>query len=422
MITSLRLVDFKNFADETLRLGPFTVLVGANAAGKSNIRDAFRFLHGVGRGYTLEEIIRGKLDDGGQLEWQPIRGGGGGEIIRMQPPMEPLLRTPQIPRPAFSLEVRMNLEDKVNAIYSIEVSSEIGKSGFRITFEELRASEEVIYKKSRREYGNREVSVGDNLTVRMNLDRPALLQLCNDIKISQVDKDKIKDVAAVLEKIYVPDFLPDRMRSPSFPSQTALGSYGENLPTVLHEICSDNARQSMLADWLRELTPMEVKGFVFGVDRFNRINLHIREENDSTISAFSASDGTLRFLAILAMFLSSNGGFCFLEEINNGIHPSRLHLLLDLIESHVRDGCIQVIATTHSPDFLSIMNEDTFGHASVICRREGTSDAIIRPVSEIPNARELRKTQGLGRLLAGGWMETALEFCEDDESGGETPG
>ena len=55
MLTSLRLVNFKNFADETLKLGPFTVIVGANASGKSNIRDAFRFLHGIGRGYTLAE-------------------------------------------------------------------------------------------------------------------------------------------------------------------------------------------------------------------------------------------------------------------------------------------------------------------------------------------------------------------------------
>ena len=60
MITSLRLVDFKNFADETLRVGPFTVIVGANASGKSNIRDAFRFLHGIGRGYTLAEILGGR--------------------------------------------------------------------------------------------------------------------------------------------------------------------------------------------------------------------------------------------------------------------------------------------------------------------------------------------------------------------------
>ena len=50
MITSIRLVNFKNFADETLRVGPFTIIVGANASGKSNIRDAFRFLHGIWSG------------------------------------------------------------------------------------------------------------------------------------------------------------------------------------------------------------------------------------------------------------------------------------------------------------------------------------------------------------------------------------
>ena len=64
MITSLRLVNFKNFADETLKVGPFTVIVGANASGKSNIRDAFRFLHGIGRGYTLAEILGGKYGRG----------------------------------------------------------------------------------------------------------------------------------------------------------------------------------------------------------------------------------------------------------------------------------------------------------------------------------------------------------------------
>ena len=92
MITSVRLTNFKNFADETLKLGPFTVIVGANASGKSNIRDAFRFLHGIGRGYTLAEIIGGKIGVGGQLEWGAIRGApnalgrSSGSITRSQSP------------------------------------------------------------------------------------------------------------------------------------------------------------------------------------------------------------------------------------------------------------------------------------------------------------------------------------------------
>ena len=66
MIASVRMVNFKNFADEMLKLGPFTFIVGANASGKSNIRDALRFLHGIGRGYTLAEILEGKYGPGAE--------------------------------------------------------------------------------------------------------------------------------------------------------------------------------------------------------------------------------------------------------------------------------------------------------------------------------------------------------------------
>ena len=51
---------------------------------------------------------------------------------------------------------------------------------------------------------------------------------------------------------------------------------------------------------------------------------------------------------------------------------------------------------------------------SVVCHLEDIEDSIIRPVANLPNAGELRKAQGLGRLLAGGWMETALAFAESD--------
>lgn len=75
MITKLKLTNFKNFRRAEIALGPFSVLVGVNAGGKSNIRDALRFLHGVARGYNLAEIIGGKYGEGGQLAWREIRGG-----------------------------------------------------------------------------------------------------------------------------------------------------------------------------------------------------------------------------------------------------------------------------------------------------------------------------------------------------------
>ena len=76
MITSLRMVDFKNFADATLHLGPLTLVIWTNASGKSNIGDALRFLSRIPSGRNVNEII------GGYRDWEPLRGAMN-EIVRI---------------------------------------------------------------------------------------------------------------------------------------------------------------------------------------------------------------------------------------------------------------------------------------------------------------------------------------------------
>ena len=413
MITSLRLKDFKNFADETLRVGPFTVIVGANASGKSNIRDAFRFLHGIGRGYTLAEIIGGKYGAGGQLESVPIRGATD-EIIRIR--QSTSVPPPRLP--AFALEIELTTQ-AATADYSIEVSREIGKSGFRITYERLQMAGETVYEKLGSNYGNRQVDLGTNHAIQVDLDRPALVQVLESLEVSHSDRERLRSVADVLASMRFPEFSPDRMREPAFSNQTKLGDWGGNLPTVLKEICADHKRKSILIEWIRELTPMDVTDLEFPPDPSGRIHLKIGESGRE-ISAYSASDGTLRFLALLATLLGRDPArLYFFEEIDIGLHPSRLRLLVELIERQTGKSGPQVIATTHSPDLLSMVSDETFENTSVTCRLEDTNDAIIRPIAELPNARKLRKTQGLGRLLAGGWMETALAFTEENGDIGE---
>ena len=124
---------------------------------------------------------------------------------------------------------------------------------------------------------------------------------------------------------------------------------------------------------------------------------------------------------MLAGLLGGNpAGIYFFEEIDNGIHPSRMRLLIELIEGQTAKNGIQVITTTHSPDMLNFISDATFENTSVVYRDENSADAIIRPVAELHNARELRKSQGLGRLHTGGWMETALAFTEGGYAETET--
>ena len=429
MITSIRLVNFKNFADETLRVGPFTGIVGANTSGKSNIRDAFRFLHGIGRGYTLAEIIGGKYG----ADWKPIRGAAN-EIVRFG-------------QAAFSIEVRMKLED-ADACYLIEVSNDKERPNeFRFTKEELTG---VLKPGHAEDF--------DSFRVRSDPDRddsvptqsdafPLLLNMFlairkGDPKIHTQFKSTLEKMGEPIsmsppsKKYFEPyiqqiidvfanmrfwELSPDQMREPAFPGATVLGDSGENLPVVLEDICSDPKRKEILADWLSELTPMDVADFEFPRDPSGRVHLMLCEANGRKVSAYSASDGTLRFLAMLAVLLSDHQGLYFFEEIDTGIHPARQWLLLELIEKQAAKNNIQIMTTTHAPDLLTFANDSTFENMSVVCRLEDSHDAIIRPVAELPDAKKLRKSgRGLGGLLTEGWMETALTFTENqDEAEGD---
>ena len=404
MITSLRLIDFKNFADETLRVGPFTVIVGANASGKSNIRDAFRFLHGIGRGYTLAEIVGGKFGAGGHVEWEPIRGATS-EIIRFD-------------KPAFGMRLELTVANQT-ASYEVEVSPEIsGKSGFRITYERLQLGQESIYVKERSIYGDPKVIVAGGHKIDIALDRPALTQVCDNRRTHGSDRERVETVIDAFSNMRFLDPTPAQMRLPANPSQTVLGDQGENLAAVLSDIYADPKRRELLASWTRELTPMDVADFEFSIDSYDgRMRLFIHETNGRKVSAHSASDGTLRFLTLLAaMFGTKQARLYFFEEIDGGIHPARLWLLLNLIEKETAKGDMQVMTTSHSPDMLTFAGDTTFENISVVCRLEDSHDAIIRPLSVLPNARKLRDDQGLGRLLAGGWMEDALAFSEGNEA------
>ena len=422
MISRLKMVNFKNFKDETLDVGPFTVMAGANAAGKSNIRDAFRLLHGVGRRYSLADILGGKYGPGGQVEWRPIRGAFN-EIVRSGTTSASL-------EVFFGKLMSFGFSDVARRSYGLTIEDdEFGLGGFLVKRESLFHFPFHIYTShpgandpvesqdddnhlllrmakaaSQRKYGHR---------VAVRPDQPALTQIEEHKNILRDHKAAAQNVIETLADMRFLDLSPEHMRSPSFPGQTLLGDSGENLPTVLKSIWEDKELQETLRDWLRELTPMDVADFEFPSDPTSgRIQLVIVEADGRRVSGYAASDGTLRFLAMLAALLGPNRpGLYFFEEIDNGIHPSRLHLLVELIEKQTAGGNIQVVTTTHSPQLLSMLGDDAFKYASVVCRREESKDAVIRPIHQLPNAADLRRSQGLGRLHVSGWFEDAIGFA-----------
>jgi hypothetical protein len=168
-----------------------------------------------------------------------------------------------------------------------------------------------------------------------------------------------------------------------------MGERGENFAALVKSIQSDDELRPAYLSWLRQLTPMELddvkvlKG-ALGEPLFALLS------GEEVIPAPILSDGTLRFAAVAAAFFQLEmPDIILLEEIENGIHPSRLRLLLELLKSQTRGAGPQVFATTHSPVVLAWLAEEDY-KTTFLCRRDEESGAsIITPLSEVPHLIEL---------------------------------
>jgi predicted ATPase len=82
VLTSFTLANFKSYELATLPLAPLTVLVGANAAGKSNLIEALQLLAWLASGRRLADLanaiktgelaIRGRLADLALIASEPL--------------------------------------------------------------------------------------------------------------------------------------------------------------------------------------------------------------------------------------------------------------------------------------------------------------------------------------------------------------
>ncbi|MEM1168985.1 MAG: ATP-binding protein [Cyanobacteria bacterium P01_H01_bin.35] len=450
MLKKLRLKNFKNFKNAELYLDSFTILIGTNASGKSNIRDALRFLHGISRGYNLAEIMGEKYVEGGVLQWRGIRGGT--KEVGFQ-------------GNNFGLEVTFSIPDyfqgketEKEAIYQIEVNLGSDNQPPNIITERLTftgESESLIEAKLQVEKERKSLIVKvynkpyHNPLIPITIYQPILSQMAQTTNVPIVEgyiqpssstgklkaaleqldfslgeeyilttslRGKLKATLQAFSNMRFLDLNPEVIRLPSFPGQNVLGDRGENLSSILLDICQNNQKKETLLEWIRELTPMDAKDFEFPTDFTGKTLLTLVEENGQKISAYSASDGTLRFLAIIAALLGSESAqFYFFEELDNGIHPTRLHLLLQLIESQVSQGKIQIIATTHSSQLLRLVSQRTLEAVSLIYRLENRPDAKIIRILDIPDAPRILNEQSLAHLHESAWLENVMEFISDDE-------
>jgi predicted ATPase len=211
------------------------------------------------------------------------------------------------------------------------------------------------------------------------------------------------------------DFSLDALRQPSAPGQDVHSDNGRNLSSILQAIYRQGQGKRNLLSWINELTPMDAVDLEFPTDPTGKVLATLVEKNGQKTTLASASDGTLRFLAFLAAFLGPHpSSFYFFEELEEGIHPPRLALLLDLIENQVKNKGIQVVATTHSPQLVGYLSEESLKHVHLVYRLPDEPDSRIIRALEMPHAEEVITINRVADLLATGWFESTAYFMQPD--------
>ena len=187
-----------------------------------------------------------------------------------------------------------------------------------------------------------------------------------------------------------------------------MGNRGENFACIVRHICGDPKTKGAYLNWLRELRPHEVDDVTTLTGAVGEPMFALKE-SAREFPAPVLSDGTLRFAAMAAAFFQPGmPRLLTIEEVENGIHGSRLRLLLELFRSQTVAAKTQLLATTHSPLLLTWLKPEEY-ETTFLCKRdEETGESRILPLTHVPHFNEVMGKQPITELFAEGWMEAAV--------------
>jgi len=406
VIESIHIQGFKSLRDVKLRLGALNLFVGANASGKSNFFDALRVLQGLAYGFTIDEVLNGKPRSATGETWDAIRGGSTNAAYRGPDELRNFLD-----RIAFDVDVRLSQGGDAYS-YSIVFDPSGDVLGEKLTgpagtlFDTAGDNLLLSHTITAQLYKGRP---GEPTHVDFGRSKPILRQLQSGLGCPSAWYPILRQFSQTLSDVQIVDPAPELLREYSRGIDVKrMGDHGENFASLINSVMKSPASADAYTAWLQQLTPAEL-------DRIDILRapqgefLFALAKNGHTFTAQVLSDGTLRFAAIAAAFFQPDmPKVLLIEEIEKGLHPTRLRLMVELLKSQASRSGPQVMATTHSPLVLSWLDEQDYSSVFFCAKDPETGASSFTPLSEMPHLADAIKAQPLGDLFSEGWLEAAL--------------
>ena len=414
MITLIEALNYRCLRYLRQPVGPFEVLVGPNATGKTTFLDVIAFLSDIVCS-GVESAIVGRTSNPEDLIW--LRKGDTFELaveVAIPEKLRPQLANPAFDRLRYELAIGMDVEGQgvgLNVERVLLKKNVVTKEPERLSFPQFRelplsilsrkgkSKKEQSIVVSKEKGGNdnyyAETAKGYNPSYRTNPRRSALANLPADELSFPVTTWFKMFLSEGIQQFILNSLL---IRKASPPGQIkGFKPDGSNLPWVVARLA--DAAPDRFHDWIQHLkTALPDIENIRTVERPDDKHRYmvLRYGSGLEVPSWMASDGTLRLLALtLPAYLSDFQGCYVIEEPENGIHPRAVETVLQSLSS-VYDA--QVLLATHSPVILSNVEPK-----DVLCftkTEDGATDIVTG--DKHPRLTDWRGSPNLSVLFAGG--------------------
>lgn len=346
-LQSVRLRNFKAIVDsKTVKLGPLTAFIGNNGAGKSSLIEGLE---------TYQSIVRDGLDTAMQrwLGIEHARHKGQEAKERAGKLVNPIgfeLAIGESPRKARKVELEANNDPAANRM--LIAKETIDQPGVTFLARNMIGADQS--------YGPGRSLLSAPLADSVDLAKHILdwqfLALRPERMGMPVPQQRTGGgVRLARDGSNVADFLLDLRRI----DQNAYDGIVETMAFVL--------------PYARDIQPSVTSE----IERKAWLQL---TEADFKVPGWMLSTGTLRLLALLALLRHpSPPPLIVIEEIENGLDPRSIHLIVEEIRNAVLDGTTQVVLTTHSPYLLDLL---TLDHLVLVERDAKGQPTFLRPADD----------------------------------------
>lgn len=414
----ISLIEAKNYRSlKYIRqpLGPFHILVGPNASGKTTFLDVFAFLGDLvskGLDYAIAErttnfqdLVFGRKEFDFELAVE----------ARIPEDRRKRLFKPELD--TIRYEVSIGIGDDLSVgilserclIKRNEQVIQPQKTLFPHLFEIPKTIITLAGKRSVRTVINKVKGGNDNyyneVENRTSGRWAPSFRLGNKKSaLANLPEDESKYPATTWFKSLLTDGMQKMMlnslyiRKASPPGQArSFKTDGSNLPWIVDQLSATSPKQfkAWLSHIQTALPDIENIRVIQREDDKHKY-MTICYKGGLEIPSWMASDGTLRLLALtLPAYLPDLDGIYLVEEPENGIHPRAVETLYQSLSS-IYDG--QILMATHSPVILSMAEAE-----KVLCfakTKEGATDVVLGNMH--PALKNWKGETSLGVLYAGG--------------------